>query len=165
MEQAANRIAYLRGLADGMEGNNGSREGKMFIELIELMDDLCGELRELHARVEETERYAEAIDEDLEDVELLLYGDEEDLYETVGDCAEEHLDDYQAFADLDDDETAHIYEMDRDEGVHFDTSCEFECPACREVIRLHEGVDDEGYQHYVIEPYRSETELQPVNPT
>jgi hypothetical protein len=168
MDQLANRISYLRGLADGMEVNEASREGKILTELIELIDDMYGELLELHARVEETERYAEAIDEDLEDVELQLYGDEADLYETVGDCAEEQqADGYHGFADLDDDESAYVYEMvgDEENEEHFDTSYEFECPSCQEVIFLREGVDDEGYHCYVIEPYRNEAEMQPINPT
>jgi hypothetical protein len=168
MEQVANRIAYLRGLTEGMGVNEGSREGKILVELVELMDDLSGELRELHARVEETERYTEAIDEDLEDVELLLYGEEADLYETVGNGAEEpHVVNYREFADHDDDEAAYAYGMNGDEGEpeHVYSSYEFECPACQEAIFMREGIDEEGYHHYVIEPYRSEAERQPINPT
>ncbi len=168
MEKLANQIAYLRGLADGMEVGETSREGKIVTEMIQLLDDMYGEMRELHARVEENERFAEAIDEDLEDLELIMYGDEDDLYETVGDCADEQdADDlYEEFADLDDDEESHLYENtgQQDDSDHLDTSYEIECPTCQEVIFLHEGVDDEGYHHYVIEPYREE-QLDPINPT
>jgi hypothetical protein len=153
MEKLANRISYLRGLADGMEVGETSREGKIVTEMIQLLDDMYGELLELHARVEENERYAEAIDEDLEDLELYLYGDDDDLYETVGNCAEDMEPDdvYEEFVDTYDDE-------------HLDTSYEIECPTCHEVIFLHEGVDEEGIHHYVIEPYRAE-QLEPINPT
>jgi hypothetical protein len=112
MEKLAKQISYLRGLADGMEVSEASREGKILTGMIQLLDDVYGELRELHARVEENEEYAEAIDKDLEDLELYTYGDVDNLYETVGNCAEEHdtQDRYQGFSDLDDDEGAYLYE-------------------------------------------------------
>jgi hypothetical protein len=163
LESLENRIAYLRGLADGMDVQEHSREGKILAEMIELMDDIYGEFRELHARVEEAERYAEAIDEDLEDVELYLFGDDENLYESVGDCAEEEREAYDEFADLDDDQDAYLYETGgRD---HVTASHAIECPSCREVLFFHEGVDDEGYRHYIIEPYRDEAGYEPINPT
>jgi len=168
MEKLGNRISYLRGLVDGMDVGEHTREGKIVAEMIQLLDDMYGELRELHARVEETEQYAEAIDEDLEDLEIYLFGDDDDWYETVGDCSDERERDdvYEAYADLDDDEEAHVYENSGETGQeeHFDTSYEFACPTCQEIIFLHEGVDDEGYHHYVIEPYR-EDQLEPINPT
>lgn len=163
LEALENRIAYLRGLADGLDVQEHSREGKILVEMIELVDDIYGAFRELHARVEEAERYAEAIDEDLEDVELYLFGDDENLYETVGDCAAEEREAYEAFADLDDDEDAYLYETGgRD---HVTSSHAIECPSCREVLFFHEGVDDEGYHHYIVEPYLDEAEYEPINPT
>ncbi|GAA4709902.1 CD1247 N-terminal domain-containing protein [Brevibacillus fulvus] len=165
MEKLENRISYLQGLADGMDVGSNSKEGKILQEVIQLLDDMYGELRELHARIEETEEYVEAVDEDLEDLELLLYDDaedDEDLYEMVDDCDDELADDnVDQFYDLDDDETAYTFENQQND--EFDTSYEIECPTCREIIFLHEGTDDEGYHHYVIEPYDADAEV--VNPT
>ncbi|CAJ1002994.1 MULTISPECIES: CD1247 N-terminal domain-containing protein [Bacillales] len=163
LETLENRIAYLRGLAEGLDIQENSREGKILAEMIELVDDIYGAFRELHARVEETERYAEAIDEDLEDVELYLFNDDEALYETVEDCSVDGQAAYESFADHDDDEDAHLYETgERD---HVLSSHALECPSCREVLFFHEGVDGEGYHHYIVEPYRDEAEYEPINPT
>ncbi|MGG1660148.1 CD1247 N-terminal domain-containing protein [Brevibacillus sp. NRS-1366] len=163
VESLANRIAYLRGLAEGMDISEKSAEGKIVLELIDIIDDVAAEFRELHDRVEEAEDYVEALDEDLEDVELYLFDDEEQLYETVGDCSEEDEDDYAAYYDLDDDEDAYIYENTGDN--HLETTYEFSCPSCQEVILLHEGTDEEGYTHYVIEPSKSDEVHQAINPT
>lgn len=163
MESLTNRIAYLRGLAEGMDISEKSAEGKIVLELIDIIDDVAAEFRELHDRVEEAEDYVEALDEDLEDVELYLFEDEERLYETVGDCSDETDDEYAAYYDLDDDEDSFIYENADDR--HLDTTYEFACPSCQEVILLHEGTDEEGYTHYVIEPSEAGMEKQPINPT
>ncbi|MFS0554090.1 CD1247 N-terminal domain-containing protein [Brevibacillus sp. 179-C9.3 HS] len=148
-ETLANRIAYLQGLADGLEVGEKSSEGKILVEMIEILSEVQGQLRELHARVEEAEDYVEALDDDLEDIELYLFEDDDDLYETVVDC-EDDDDEYAAYYDLDDDEDAHQFEGQVD--PHLDTTYEFACPNCQEEIYLHEGKDEEGFKHYIIEP-------------
>ncbi|CAM3243164.1 CD1247 N-terminal domain-containing protein [Brevibacillus invocatus] len=156
MEALENRIAYLRGLADGLDVGTQSAEGKMLAEMIEILDDMQAEIHVLHTRLEETEDYVEAIDEDLGEMELFLFDDNELLYETVDDDEDE-------YSDLDDDEAAYMYEsIDEDE---FDTSYEFTCPSCQKGIKFHEGMDEEGYLHYVIEPFQEKAGFEPINPT
>jgi hypothetical protein len=150
LDALENRIAYLRGLADGLDVGS-SAEGKMMAEIIDILDDMHAEIHVLHTRLEETEDYIEAIDEDLGDIELFLFDDDELLYETVEE----------------DDAEAYTYEsmdteLDEDQ---FDTSYEFTCPSCQKGIKLHEGMDDEGYLHYVIEPYDEKAGHESINPT
>lgn len=163
LDSLSNRISYLRGLADGMDVNEQTSEGRLLTEMIEILDEMYGEFRSLNARVEEAEEYVEALDEDLEDVEMYLFEDEDDLYETVGDCQDDTQTVYDEYADMDDDEDAYVYESDAED--HLDTTYEFACPACQEVIMLHEGTDDEGYTHYVIESSRADSQSEPINPT
>nr|WP_206529532.1 CD1247 N-terminal domain-containing protein [Brevibacillus sp. SYP-B805] len=153
----AKRISYLRGWTDGLELEESSREGRILSEIIQILDEMSGELRALNARVEETESYVEAVDEDLADLEWFLYDEEDDLYETVDD------DEAAAVYDLDDSEDAWVYDRWRDRGEAYETAYEFPCPSCQEIIFLHESTDDEGYHHYVIEPCRDQRE--PINPT
>ncbi|MFD2371906.1 CD1247 N-terminal domain-containing protein [Brevibacillus sp. GCM10020057] len=84
------RISYLRGLASGLDVSEKSAEGKLLMEIVGILDEMHAEFRELHTRIDETEDYVQAIDEDLEDVELFLFENEEDLYETVTDCEDSH---------------------------------------------------------------------------
>lgn len=156
METLEKRISYLRGLTDGLELEESTREGKVLSEVVQILDEMYGEMLALNARVEETESYVEAVDEDLSDLEMLLYDDEDDLYEIVDD------DDLEEYYDLDDSEDAFVYDLD-DSDDDFDTSYEFECPSCQEVIFLHEGKSGEGFSHYVIEP--SWDDRAPINPT
>lgn len=85
MDYLEKRISYLRGLADGFEVEESSREGKILAGMIEVMDELTGEVKAIYRRLEETEEYVEAVDEDLNDVELFLFDEDEDLYEDVDD--------------------------------------------------------------------------------
>lgn len=156
VETLEKRISYLRGLTDGLEIEESTREGKILSEVIQILDDMYGEMLALDARMEETESYVEAVDEDLSDLELLLYDEDDELYEVIDE------DDLEEYYDLDDSEDAFVYDERRNDD-EFETSYEFECPSCQEVIFLHEGKDHEGYQHYVIEP--TWDDCAPVNPT
>jgi len=169
VEKLEKRISYLRGLSDGIDLEENGRDGQILSEVVQLLDDMVGEIRALHARVEEAEEYTEAIDEDLSDLEWLLY-DDEDLYEDVDDddAVEYEFDDddedeYDEYYDLDDDEDAYVFHPYSADDDDFDTSYEFECPSCQEVIFFREGVDRDGYHHYVIEPYPDDR--APINPT
>ncbi|MDR7314117.1 CD1247 N-terminal domain-containing protein [Brevibacillus nitrificans] len=164
LEMLTERISYLRGLADGLDVSEKSAEGKLLVEIVGILDDMQNEFRELHMRIEETEDYVEAIDEDLEDVELILFDNEEELYETVTDCEGSEDDEYVTYYDLDDDEDARVYESVDDED-HLETTYEFACPSCQEMIFLHEGVDEDGYYHFVIEPYHAGSDIEAINPT
>lgn len=141
MEYLEKRISYLRGLADGFEVEETSREGKVLAGMIEVMDELTSEMKAIYRRLEETEEYVEAVDEDLNDVELLLFDEEENLYETIDDeddyAVEYTMDDYddEDFYDLDDSEDSHVYEA--------------ECPSCKN-------------HFYVVEPCQ---EMSGINPT
>ncbi|MGN7468803.1 CD1247 N-terminal domain-containing protein [Brevibacillus sp. SAFN-007a] len=161
LETMANRIAYLRGLADGLDVSEQGAEGKILTEMIEMMDEVYAQFRELHARVEEAEDYVEALDEDLEDVERYLFKDDDALYETIED--DDHGIEYATGYDLDDDEDASFYET-RDD-AHLADGYEFSCPHCQKEIHLREGRDAEGYRHYVIQQPAGEREYQPINPT
>lgn len=154
----------MRGLADGLDVSEKSAEGKLLVEIVGILDEMQNEFRELHMRIEETEDYMEAIDEDLEDVELILFDNEEELYETVTDCEDSEEDEYVNDHDRDQDDDARVYESVDDQD-HTETTYEFACPSCQEMIPLHEGVDDDGYYHFVLEPYHAGSDIEAINPT
>ncbi|QDX93542.1 hypothetical protein EEL32_22345 [Brevibacillus laterosporus] len=151
MEHVEQHLAYLQGLVEGLDPEQAGLEGKALFSLVQLCDDLIAELRTVHVRVEECEQYIEAVDEDLTDLEYLLYDDEE-IYETVHEDYQEAMSYREQFSDLDDSDEAYYYEAlhttDRKgivQHVH-----ELECPQCREVLMIKEEVDPEGYHSYEI---------------
>ena len=73
MEYLNERAAYLRGLCDGLDISEETKEGKIILELIDLVADLSDALVELKDNQDELEEYVESIDEDLSDLEVDFY--------------------------------------------------------------------------------------------
>lgn len=141
MDYLEKRISYLRGLADGFEVEETSREGKILAGMIEVMDELTSEVKAIYRRLEETEEYVEAVDEDLNDVELFLFDEDDDLYEDVDD--DDEL--YEVAYSLDDEDDEY-YDLDDEGAAVFET----ECPTCKSHFYAVE-------QHY--------PDHSPINPT
>lgn len=111
MDHIKEKVAYLKGLCDGLGIDHEKKEGKVLIAIIDLLDDIAEELSTINEVQEELDEYMDAIDQDLEDLENEIY--EED----------------------DEDED---YDYDDDEYVEDDGYIEFECPNCHETILLDE---------------------------
>ena len=111
------KVAYLKGLAEGMELDTGKKEGKLLAAIIDVLEDIALELSDLEDAQEELGDGLDAVSDDLEDVEDLLYGDEDDE-----DGAEYELDD-----------------LGEDEECYATT-----CPTCEETIYFDESVLEDG---------------------
>lgn len=91
------RVAYLRGLAEGLGITRDAGEGRVLLQVIEVLQDVAREVSEMQSRQTEHEERLDSIDEDLAAVEENLYEDEFDYVdiecphckETV--CFEEDL--------------------------------------------------------------------------
>ena len=115
------KIGYLKGLADGVNYDKESGEGKLIAALLDVVDLLAKRVVELEEDVEELNDYCEELDEDLGDVEELLYDDEDEDY-CDGDCDGcDGCDDFDA-----------------------DDTFEVECPKCGETICFDESIDPEN---------------------
>ncbi len=73
------KVAYIKGLAEGMELDTDSKEGKILSAIIDLLGDICDEIDALDDAQIELAEQLDAVDEDLSDVEELIY--EEDEYD------------------------------------------------------------------------------------
>lgn len=71
-------IAYIRGLMEGQVQENRAPEGKVLNQMIQLLDGMAEDHERLNVRLTELEEYVEAVDEDLNEVELLVYDEMED---------------------------------------------------------------------------------------
>lgn len=69
------RIAYLRGLVDGMEFNN-IKEKQLNFEIIKVLDEMTKSINEMEEVSYETQEYLEIIDEDLNKLEENFYSDD-----------------------------------------------------------------------------------------
>ena len=79
------RVAYLKGLAEGMELNTDKREGKLLSAMIDVLEDIALELEDIREEQAELADGLDAVSDDLEDVEDAVFEDE-DEDEDAEDC-------------------------------------------------------------------------------
>lgn len=118
------KVAYLKGLCDGLEVNDNSKEGKVLVKIVEVLEDMTNALEGIGDAYDDLEDYVELIDEDLMEVEDEVYGLDmledddsfEDYYEiSCPNCGEDFITDYE---ELEDDEF------------------EIECPNCGYIVEI-----------------------------
>lgn len=98
------KVAYLRGLSEGMGLDEKSNEGRLFKAIIDVLDDMAFSIADVEDGLDEVSEQIEAIDEDLDVLEQDFYGedddddeddDDEEIYEvTCPSCNEKICMDY-----------------------------------------------------------------------
>ena len=102
------KIAYIKGLAEGLSLDDSTKEGKILNAIIDLLGDITEEICDIEDGCDELMEQIDAVDEDLASLEDVIYEDDED-----DDC------DCDCDCDCCDEE---VYEI--------------ECPACNDIIYL-----------------------------
>lgn len=82
MKNIKDRVAYLQGLALGLNICLHSAEGKLLINIIDVLDDMADALNNIQMSQVDLEAYVESMDEDLTDLEEEVYEDDGD-YSTM----------------------------------------------------------------------------------
>ncbi|MGI6003929.1 MAG: CD1247 N-terminal domain-containing protein [Christensenellales bacterium] len=77
MSLLTERVAYLKGLAEGMEFSEKSSEQKMLLQILNLLSDVADAIGDLEDNQAEIEDYIEEIDEDLGALESFLFDEDE----------------------------------------------------------------------------------------
>ena len=112
------KIAYIKGLAEGLALDENKKEGKVLAAIIDLLGDITEEICEIEDGCDELMEQIDAVDEDLASLENFIYEDDDDC-----DCC----------CDDDDCECC-------DDEVY-----EIECPACNDIIYLDaDMLEEEG---------------------
>mgnify|MGYP004684215377 FL=1 len=110
------KIAYIKGLAEGLKLDENTNEGKILSAIIDLLGDMTAEICDIEDGCDELMEQIDAVDEDLADVEKIVYDDDDD------DCC---CDDC-----CDGDDNEDLYEI--------------ECPACHDTVYLDGDMIEEG---------------------
>ncbi|MDO4581165.1 MAG: AraC family transcriptional regulator [Bacillota bacterium] len=128
MKDLEQKVAYLQGLADGMELEE-SKEGKLISEMLEVLEDIAEYLSYMREDLTDIEDYMESIDSDLTDLEEDFYGDEEG-------------DEDDGYVEV---ECPNCHEMVCfDEAILYDEDLiEVTCPVCEAVVFVNGDEDDE----------------------
>lgn len=72
------KVAYIRGLTEGLELDTDKKEVKVLNAIIDLLDDIALTLADIEADHEELADQLDAVDEDLGTLEEEFYGDEDE---------------------------------------------------------------------------------------
>ena len=72
------KVAYLKGLLEGLKLDENSDNGKIFKAIVGVLDEVALELEDLTDEVTELGDGLDVVSDDLSDVEELLYDDEDD---------------------------------------------------------------------------------------
>ena len=114
------RIAYIRGLAEGLKLDESKDEVKVIKAIIDLLEDMAYDVVDLEDVVDDVCNQVDEIDEDLAEVEEELYGDDS--------TGRYYDDDDDDFDDIREDEA--FYEVT--------------CPTCKETTIVDEDALIEG---------------------
>lgn len=103
------KVAYMKGLAEGIGLDVKSKEGKLLKVMMDILDDVALELQDIRDEQADLEEGLDAVSEDLADVESCLYDldeddddedDDEEVYQTTcPNCEEEIFFDEDILAD------------------------------------------------------------------
>ena len=78
MANLKERVAYLQGLTQGLNINSLSAEGKLLVNIIDVLGAMAEELNNIQMEQEDLKSYVESLDEDLTDLEEEVYGDDDE---------------------------------------------------------------------------------------
>ncbi len=113
------KVAYLKGLMEGMKIDTETNEGKILSAMVDILEDIGLELEDLWNAQGELEDGLDVVSDDLEDIEDIVY-DEDDEDESFDD---EYYED----------------DAEEDEDCYATT-----CPTCEETIYFDESVLEDG---------------------
>ncbi|MDR0918214.1 MAG: hypothetical protein LBM93_03040 [Oscillospiraceae bacterium] len=127
------KMSYVMGLIDGLEIDRQTKEGKVLIELSEILKAVVEEIETLNTKVDDITELAEDIDYDLGELEEVVFGlTEDDDCHCCGDEDEEISNDFLERLLKDDDDNIR------------DVSYEIECPKCKKEILLSKEQIEKG---------------------
>ncbi len=78
------KVAYLKGLFEGMEIDESTKEGKLLKAVVDVLGELAEDHADLEDYVAELTEQVDAVDEDLSSLEDVVYEELDD--ECDGDC-------------------------------------------------------------------------------
>ncbi|WP_371369470.1 hypothetical protein SRRS_26250 [Sporomusa rhizae] len=126
MRNLKEKVAYLHGLTQGLNVNEHSSEGKILLQIIDVLDSFADEVQHVNLVQMELEEYVESMDEDLTDLEEEIYEEEYDI----------------------DDDDEDMYEE-----VFEDDMVEVACPECHELVTFESDILDDDEAIEVTCPY------------
>lgn len=128
------KVAYLKGMMEGMEFDESSKEGKLIKMIADVLEDMGMSVEDLEDETAALNEYVEEIDEDLSVLEDEFYGIDDDCDCDDCDCDDEDEED-------DDCDCACGCHGGGDEENGYTDFFELTCPSCGEQVYLDDTLD------------------------
>lgn len=132
------KLAYLKGLMDGLEFEPDTPEKKILSLVVEILGDMCEVDDSISDRMDNLEEYISELDSDLGEVEEVLCDrppeppfDPRDYLGDLEEFDDDDLDDLEELDDYDEDDD---FDDDDDEDDDEDDTFSVECPECGEEV-------------------------------
>ncbi len=148
MSNINDRVAYLKGLAEGMKLSDETNEGKLLLKMLDVLEEMAEEMTSLRADHDELDEYVESIDDDLADMEEYLFDDDDEGCGGCNGCGGDDDEDEEDDDDDDDDDQVVAYTCPHcGNEVTFEIDgFDFEegnlCPACGKPLFPTDGEED-----------------------
>ncbi|MCL2098870.1 MAG: hypothetical protein FWH24_00345 [Oscillospiraceae bacterium] len=128
------KTAYLKGLAEGVELSSDKKEGKLLKGILDVLEDVAKELKDLKEEQENLAAYSEELDEDLGALEKAFITNRKRIASHF-----EDFDNFDNFDGFDEFEDFEDFEDEEDFG-DLDGAVEINCLKCGELILF--DIDD-----------------------
>ena len=121
------KVAYLKGLADGLALDESKPEIKVIKAMMDILDDLALTVADLEDGMDLISEQLDAVDEDLDELEGFVYEELDDC-----DCCCDDCDDEDEYYDVECPSCGEVICVDRD--ILEDGS--INCPKCDELLEF-----------------------------
>ena len=125
------KVAYLKGLAEGLALDENKPETKIINAMIGVLDELALAVSDLEDGLDLVSEQLDAVDEDLDELEGFVYEDLDDC------CCDDCCDDEEEYYDVECPSCGEVICVDRD--ILEDGS--INCPKCNELLEFEVDCD------------------------
>lgn len=130
MKHLYEEVAYLKGLAEGLEISEDTKEGKIIHKIVDVLESFADAIVELEEEQIELIDYVESIDEDLADIEDDIYEEDEDDEDDEFNYIEMECPSCNDFVEIDED-------------LLYDEDVDIVCPNCQSIILSADELDSD----------------------
>ena len=135
MKYLYEEVAYLKGLAEGLEISKETKEGKIIHKIIDVLESFADSIVELDEEQCDLAEYVESIDEDLADME-------EDIYEDEDEDEDSDEDSDFSYVEMECPNCGDLVDIDED--LLYNDEIDVICPNCQAII-LSSDDEDNSY--------------------
>lgn len=133
MKYLYEEVAYLKGLAEGLEISKETKEGKIIHKIVDVLESFADAIVDLEEEQADLIEYVESIDEDLADME-------DDIYEDEDENEDSDIDSEFSYVEMECPNCGDLVDIDED--LLYNDEIDVICPNCQAIIL---SSDDDSY--------------------